>query len=181
MKLQDQVCSLELAKIIKELGVKQESNFFWVEFRNASASLGDNMNIVQSQICRIDQLLDYEDYKHIKDLKYYSAFTSAELGEILPKERFPIWDYREKCWVVLDGSKWKTEADSRAKMLIYLLEKKLIKQQSFITKEISRDKLYDDLCSVYSLSICDRNAVMSQVDILIEQERLKQNACRNKS
>jgi len=29
MKLEDQVCSLELAKRLKELGVEQESLFYW--------------------------------------------------------------------------------------------------------------------------------------------------------
>ena len=29
MKLEDQVCSLELAKKLKELGVKQDSLFYW--------------------------------------------------------------------------------------------------------------------------------------------------------
>ena len=29
MKLEEQVCSLELAKELKELGVKQDSMFYW--------------------------------------------------------------------------------------------------------------------------------------------------------
>jgi len=29
MKIEEQVCALELAKRIKELGVKQESRFYW--------------------------------------------------------------------------------------------------------------------------------------------------------
>jgi hypothetical protein len=31
MKLEDQVCSLELAKRLQELGVKRESLFYWHE------------------------------------------------------------------------------------------------------------------------------------------------------
>lgn len=31
MKLEDQVCSLELAKKLKSLGAKQESTFYWAE------------------------------------------------------------------------------------------------------------------------------------------------------
>jgi len=30
MKLKDQICSLELARELKKLGVKQESLFYWV-------------------------------------------------------------------------------------------------------------------------------------------------------
>ena len=31
MKLEQQVCSLELAKELKKLGVKQKSEFYWYE------------------------------------------------------------------------------------------------------------------------------------------------------
>ena len=31
MKIESQVCSLELAKKLKELGVKQESLYYWCE------------------------------------------------------------------------------------------------------------------------------------------------------
>ena len=68
MKLEDQVCSLELAKKLKELGVKQESLFYWWFVRN---DMGDDVFV--------------SDTKPVNGTEYWSAFTVAELGEMLPK------------------------------------------------------------------------------------------------
>lgn len=143
MKLEDQVCSLELAKKLKELGVKQDGHFFWAEFRNDSASLGDNMNIVHTQLLRIDQVAEYQDYDRIKDLDITVALTVAELGEMLPhkiKDKDALngfWVHKfsgKHIWMVGYGSMTPavefgavTEADVRAKMLIYLIEKGIVK------------------------------------------------------
>ena len=63
MELKDQVCSLESARKLIELGLKQESLFYWHE----TARLDGINNINQSKI----------------NSKYcYSAFTVAELGEM---------------------------------------------------------------------------------------------------
>ncbi|GAH25167.1 unnamed protein product, partial [marine sediment metagenome] len=43
MKTEDQVCSLELAKQLKELGVKQDSVFFWCTIRDAEIEYIDIM------------------------------------------------------------------------------------------------------------------------------------------
>lgn len=67
MKLEDQVVSLELAKRLKELEVMQESLFFWCD------------NWVHSQ----DSV-----YHSPTSSETFSAFTVAELGEMLPKERW---------------------------------------------------------------------------------------------
>lgn len=75
MKLEKQVCSLELAKKLKELGVKQESIFYWT--RSYTRKTG----VFQA---------DSKYYlAYSKNKKYYaeyecSAFTVAELGELLP-------------------------------------------------------------------------------------------------
>lgn len=116
MELKDQVCSLESAKRLKNLGVKQNSIFYWDE--------GDG----------IEDRLEYSPNQPMLEL--YSAFTVAELGILLDgwgTTKVCGWD----CGVVdlweactnADPNKFfheTTEAEARAKMLIYLLEIKLI-------------------------------------------------------
>jgi hypothetical protein len=127
MILEQQVPNLELCKRLKELGVKQESLFYWVK---NSEEYGFQ--------------LEYKpDYVH-KDLGRYSAFTVAELGEVLPYEisgrllkiaKGSIKDWHvfyedntlgaiiDKSLIIYDQFE-DTEADACAKMLIYLLETK---------------------------------------------------------
>lgn len=134
MTLENQVVSLELAQKLKELGVKQESEFRWVP--------------------RIDQtyaLFSREKLKQygLKLSAGISAFTVAELGEMLPKQvnfgthSISYWEWRQRCI----GDQWeayfdsyigvpekpshkyfreRTEANARAKMLIYLIENNLV-------------------------------------------------------
>lgn len=139
MKLEDQVCSLELAKKLKELGVKQESYFYWS---------CDHINTTQHGLSRYNLHDGIES-----NSENWSAFTVAELGEILKDIRFPMGTWiGEKCYQFLSIkcsmlSVWlqhdfdagfsekqetvfkavnDTEANMRAKMLIYLIENKLI-------------------------------------------------------
>lgn len=126
MKLEIQVASLELSKKLKNLGVKQESYFVYVK------------NPADLYILYVD------DHGWDKSRKVYSAFTVAELGEMLPVgtksihidtwyDSLPV--QANKNWmctmpVQRVGRKTHivyalTEADARAKMLIYLLENKL--------------------------------------------------------
>jgi len=172
MTLEDQVVSLELAKKLKELGVSQESYFFWY---------GGN-------VLRENQLTQ-ELRRHEPPV---SAYTAAELGEMLPykitsetintsypmpkvdngtdEELFALEEASEKLRDVFkdlevessdqfddgmpydikrdyhtgttmrywqDTDEWEcnyavieisgdTEADARAKMLVYLIENRLI-------------------------------------------------------
>ncbi len=115
MKLEKQLCSLELAKKLKALGVKQDSHFKWLNtptrgwmtFPRTIAGNEEN----------------------------YSAFSVAELGEMLPSmtisyhQTLGEWSckYPETEHVI---KMEMTEADARAKMLIYLLENKLIQPNS---------------------------------------------------
>jgi hypothetical protein len=126
MPLEQQVVSLELAKKLKELGMKQESLFYWSH---------EKETIVPK----------WEYWPLEEDC---SAFTVAELGEMLPAdkcmvvkqvENAPKKGYRgcifrddaceccgEDFYTILDETLADTEADARAKMLIYLLENNLI-------------------------------------------------------
>jgi len=80
-------CSLEHAKKLKELGVKQESLFFWCE----GNSYGDDGI---SMYCGTYGIIDKTKLDEVtiecfkinpkRELEYYSAFTVAELGELLP-------------------------------------------------------------------------------------------------
>jgi hypothetical protein len=117
MKLENQVTSLELSKQLKELGVKQESHFCWVT---------STEYVTEGTLSDGTSRYDSENYT------YYSAFTVAELGEMLREEEFELPTYLSstKEWVavyettLIGGS--NTEADARGKCLIYLLENKLI-------------------------------------------------------
>jgi len=131
MPLETQVCSRELAQRLAELGARQESVFWWVE-RKLTYTGG-----LASQAQLRGGL---------------SAFTVAELGEMLPNEinipskngkprSYNHWlrfgRYRVSVnafWCAYPGGtartnleeRANTEADARAKMLIYLLENNLI-------------------------------------------------------
>lgn len=111
MRLESQVCSLELAKRLKELGVKQESLFYW-HHENGK----DYVSYADPSFC----LCPYEKI---------SAFTVAELGELLPAGMLSSRAKDNTGWyiqVITPVDKWnimyacETEADARAKMLIYL-------------------------------------------------------------
>jgi len=124
MGLEDQVVSLKLAKKLKELGVKQESEFVWIDRMINETETNENRIIVLWK----DVLSEWEPSCEI----LCCAFTPAELGDILPENIF----YKK-----MDGINYacvsypenypeqiaETEADARAKMLIYLLEDGLIK------------------------------------------------------
>ena len=126
--LEWQLSNLKLSKKLKELGVKQES-LWW--HRSPTPSHGrDWWNIETCQD------------SHAKE--NYSAFTVAELGEMLPdilKEnnqelQITKVSFSKKPWCVSYYDKIEkmyihqpaeTEANARAKMIIYLIENKLIK------------------------------------------------------
>ena len=116
MPLEQQVCSLELAKELEELGVARKSYFFWS---------GDEESgfIVRGY----DNLLIYSNAISIP------AYTVAELGEMLPTRWLPVKDGEEKyspwMYVTQKGrQRWvNTEANARAAMLVYLLENGLLK------------------------------------------------------
>jgi hypothetical protein len=140
MKLEKQVCSLELAKELKKLGVKQESSFYWEEdmdFLVKGSGLGIKKN---------GKYIVVNGDFNLYGGKRYSAFTTTELGDILPEKLYNWNDYNnilelkqkkhDGIWEViynnaeLDNGIYiseKTESDARAKMLIHLIKNDIIK------------------------------------------------------
>ncbi len=120
MQLRNQVCSLELAKKLKTLRVKQESLWYW------RITAGHPMLIINSNVP--------DEYK---DKYYYSAFTVAEFGEILSTFYLTWKNEIENLWICrhledFSGDNLQTadtEANARAKMKIYLLENKFMPKE----------------------------------------------------
>lgn len=123
MKLEQQVCNLELSKQLKELGVEQESLWYHRIY-------GTNKD--KHEICNGKPTNPSHEI--------YSAFTVAELGELLP-ENISLCKYEVGRKIGGKGGgilRWAcayndenigkricddTEADARAKMLLWLLKK----------------------------------------------------------
>lgn len=136
MELEDQVVNLELSVKLKELGVKQESLFYWFKDVDSVFKLTgifNNEDQIYFDACKYDELMEFENY---------SAFISSELGKMLP------WDITisrniDKQWhinfcgnglhdIVAEKSSIMSEdneANSRAKMIIYLIENGYIKNE----------------------------------------------------
>jgi hypothetical protein len=148
MKLEDQVCSLELSKRLKELGVPQKSLFYWTDVAGyhelPELPQPEPMWIIVNPISGKDEMSE----------DAISAFTVAELGLPFSIQRqlgkgyvgagewvhlflhqyppFEGQDFYEVGYfaggsVLSHSEKADTEANARAKMLIYLIENGLVK------------------------------------------------------
>ena len=127
MKLEHQVTNLEISKRLKELGVGQNAFWSWYETMDRDDTPRLNRTDENCLVCNLPKQ-PWED-KH-------SAFTCAELGEMLPeptdKKHYVVMkDGNQWClWETEDGFYDKdgnhvyadTEANARGKMLIYLIE-----------------------------------------------------------
>lgn len=132
MNLSDQVCSLKLAKRLKELNVKQESSFCYQDIKNESPSVWPRR-------------FNLDEFAHPSEDERVAAYTATELGEMLPPN-FPPWTYwTMKINTSSDSSLWQAdilfanksvqiftsenEADLRAQMIIFFIEKGIIKNE----------------------------------------------------
>ncbi len=126
MKLEQQVCSLELAKKLKELGIKQDAYFSWRCFDAG----GPELSWI---ICKSD---DFPEKIGIANFGFgsASAFSCVELGELLPNmvtmfrvhKKFDMHEGKWACGDELETSYAVTEADSRAQFLIHLIEQGIV-------------------------------------------------------
>lgn len=118
MTIEQQVCTVGLGKKLNELGVKQESYFWW--FAKNVKEPRRSKTVVES--CTKRRFSQRQGERKI------FRFTVAELGEMLP-ERCRYWRSGlrgQKEQKQMGTQTADTEADARAKMLIYLIENQLV-------------------------------------------------------
>ena len=123
MKLENQVVNLELSKKLKELGVKQES-YFWHRFFKADD--GDDYYIlgVHDKPAMLPE--DISAYTVAELLEMSPASTSILKRTDIKTDTIPRY-YVETFEHYRDSDWDKNPANALAKMLIYLIENKLIK------------------------------------------------------
>jgi hypothetical protein len=117
MKIENQVCSLEQAKRLKELGIAQQCVFKY------NQNLYENAGDITEGVWTIW----YNNLSCAKN--QIAAFTVAELGEMIgPDTRWQTFKTRARCWCFdceyycTPFADFRSEAEARAAMLIILLE-----------------------------------------------------------
>jgi hypothetical protein len=133
--IKNHVTSLELSKKLKELGVKQESEFYWAEEKTGGWNQQDWHTVLTDDF--------YEgDYNEFRNK--ISAFLSSELGEMIKdlpgeKEAHTEWNYIYKKWIcyLIDRNmdpeheeEDESESNARAKILIHIIENNLVDVKS---------------------------------------------------
>lgn len=143
--IENHVVSLELSKRLKELGVKQESCFYW--FTKIESQI---TKIVGDEIYGEGEIKSWVeedmDVSALAGVDKYPAYIASELGEMLPmtqpdesgdyicdgyfsvsmdeKEGKRIWSSQYDGSGFFEGG---SIADAIAKMLIHLIEQGIIK------------------------------------------------------
>lgn len=114
MTLEQQCCSLELAKRLKELNVKQESLFWWRNGGESKAIIQDHKLYTGYELSENNNIM----------FEWYSAFTVAELGLVM-HESFRTFRNKYGWYYNQHGKKggriygpFPSEADARANCII---------------------------------------------------------------
>lgn len=134
LKLEEQVVSLEIAKKLKALNVEQKSLFYWFHYNSYAPKYKPKWVV--------DYYPNSSGYS-----ERVNAFTVAELGEMFAgkiktknggtvlsiTKRGARWYITYEAYascgtqaIDIEGFDDESEANARGKMLIYLLENKLI-------------------------------------------------------
>lgn len=128
MKLEDQVCTLEQSKKLKELGITQYSLFYHID--NLVKEIGYEGIKLRHSINPLNKGMPVDGGV----VRYYSAFTVAELGVMLPTGYDTMritsdkslksfeWNGYDLEGEVFSFEGFDTEAQCRAAMVIYLIE-----------------------------------------------------------
>lgn len=126
MKIED-ICSLELAKELEKLGVRQESKWYWAIEKTYVDGRMEGGWVEQVY------LNDGKLTKNFRDNitpKNYSAFTADEMDELMPKnchigkdtvnKSYGFWKKLTKNKLIIKDA--DSKADVKAKKLIYFLK-----------------------------------------------------------
>lgn len=130
MKLEDQVCSLSLSKKLKNLGVKQDGYFCYADTKKG-IKIFDFFTCKPEEGGKPSGIMEEE----WKTCEKWCAFTVGELGDMMiGKVAFfsgngNILDKEYRCEYGdnIRNEYEKNESNTRAKILIYLYEKNIIK------------------------------------------------------
>lgn len=125
MKIEQQVCTLEQAKKLKELGIKQDSYLTYElvpwDRTNSHKKKGKLINLKPTNKGKASAVLGFE---------YFAAFTVAELGEMLGYHLNLSYSTKDgkQSWLAKDKPvhTFDTEAECRASLLIHLIESSLL-------------------------------------------------------
>lgn len=129
MLLEEQVISLEFAKKLKDLGVRQGSLFYWVRQFETDENGCNKFLLKFDSRNEVSSILNVFNYFP----NSLSAFTISELSEMLPckiKQHLcliklkGIWEIGYE--LSLPRFSGKNLANALSKMLIYLLENNLM-------------------------------------------------------
>lgn len=146
MNLQDQVCTLEQAKRLKELGLTQDSLFSWCGSEESRIMDNGAKGMEVGGWLFVDRTIPYNNQHadHRDDVPSAKPFVAApnvaELGVMLPNG-FDTMQTTPDGWVGydIDGVDvfrgYKTEAECRAQLLIWALE------TGFVTVEETNQRL----------------------------------------
>lgn len=133
MTLEQQVCSLDLAKRLHELGVKQESLWVW-EFAdgvpsNLNAAAASGSNVYAYSVAELGEMLPTEIINEASPEHRVHRLICEKTTQDMKGTQVEGWHVFYICKSCRGrlGSQWDVEeADARAKMLVYLLENHLI-------------------------------------------------------
>lgn len=128
MKLEDQYCLLSQSKRLKELGIDQNTQWYWCY------PVDDKMISTKRQLIHTSVTHEYisdnegDEFDHA----IASAYSVAELGVMLPAGYDTMYATDEG-WIGYDhggndfkDESFRTEAECQAEMLIHLLQRNIV-------------------------------------------------------
>lgn len=151
--ISDHLTTLELSKQLHESGFVRESNFYWLDFKEAGYKDNEMDYALETlydlggrgHVVFVDKEKRIAIFMHnyeIKEKGFYPAYLSSELGEALPaKIKIKGYIHTLRCWknqktgcfVVFYSPKTKgawfthrNETEARGLLLLYLIKNQLI-------------------------------------------------------